>query len=75
MTREECEKKIAELVEQVREVYKEYRGEEGYLSLTLFPGTTYFNNKYFAEDSDFPIEYYVVNDQELRDEYFRNLEE
>lgn len=37
MTREECEKKIDELAEQIREVYKEYRGKEGYLSITLFP--------------------------------------
>lgn len=75
MTRKECEKKIAELVEQIREVYKEYRGEEGYLSIALFPGTIYFNNKYFAEDSDFPIEYYVVKDRKLQDEYFRSLGE
>ena len=71
MTREECEKKIAELVEQIREVYKEYRGEEGYLSLALFPGEVFFNNEYYSADKDFPIEYRVVKDRELRDEYFR----
>lgn len=75
MTREECENKIAELVEQIREVYKEYRGEEGYLSIALFPDTTSFNNIYYGKDSDFPIEYYAVTDRELHDEYLRSLEE
>lgn len=70
MTRKECEKKIAELVEQIREVYKEYRGEEGYLSLTLFPGVTFFNNRYYGEDSDFPIDCHISVDQKLLEKYF-----
>lgn len=58
MTKKQCESKIRTLMECIREIYKHYRGDCKYLSLLIVGGDIEFHNRYYGEDSDFPIECY-----------------
>lgn len=57
MTTKQCESKIRTLMECIKEIYKQYRGDCEYLSLVIVNGDIEFHNRYYGEDSDFPIEY------------------
>lgn len=58
MTTKQCESKIRTLMECIREIYKRYRGNCEYLSLLIVNGGIEFHNRYYGEDSDFPLECY-----------------
>lgn len=55
MTREQCELKIATYMKCIKDTYKEYRGNSDFLSLVIVNGDIDFHNRYYDEDSDFPI--------------------
>ena len=59
MEREECERKILELIKQVCEVYFEYNPSGTYLKIAAMDGTIMFNNAYFAEDWQRPIDAFL----------------
>lgn len=58
MTKKQCESKIITLMECIEEIYKRYRGNCEYLSLLIINGDIEFHNRYYGEDSDFPLEHY-----------------
>lgn len=57
MTKKQCESKIRTLMECIKETYKRYSGNCDYLSLVIMDDYMEFHNRYYGEDSDFPIEY------------------
>lgn len=57
MTKEQCESRICTLMKCIREVYKHYRGDCDFLSLVIINGDMEFHNRYYGEDSDFPLNY------------------
>lgn len=58
MTREEAENKIMKLAKEIREVVLEYYPSNYYFSMRIASNGTciFFNNAYWAEDSDFPLD-------------------
>ena len=52
MTREQCEKKIRDLMIQIDKVYQEYNPEGTYLSLCIVGDFARVNNSYYSDDSD-----------------------
>ena len=51
-------KEIAKMVKEIRELYlKEYQ-QGDYLVLTIFKNSIKFNNSYWDEDVNLPIDYY-----------------
>lgn len=48
MTREECEKKIIEKLQEIEKIYKEYAPKEDYLSMALSDGMIMGNNGHHA---------------------------
>lgn len=57
MTKEQCESRICTLMECIKEIYKRYGGNCDYLSLVIINGDMKFHNRYYGEDSDFPLNY------------------
>lgn len=57
MTKKQCESRICTLMECIKEIYKRYSGNCDYLSLVIIDDYMEFHNRYYGEDSDFPIEY------------------
>ena len=58
MTREEAENKIMKLAKEIREVVLEYYPSNYYFSMGITSNGTCisFNNAYWEEDSDFPLD-------------------
>ena len=52
MTREQCEKKIRDLMIQIDKVYHEYNPEGTYLSLCIVGDFVRVNNSYYSDDAD-----------------------
>ena len=63
MTKKQCESKIRTLMECIKETYQHYRGDCKYLSLLIIDGDIEFHNRYYGEDSDFPIDHYSRRDR------------
>lgn len=59
MEREECERKILELIKQACEVYFEYNPSGTYLKIAAVDGTIMFNNAYFMEDWRKPLDAFL----------------
>lgn len=59
MKRKETEYRIANLLEEIGYIYKEYNPDADYLSLTIYIKDNYlgFNNVHWKEDKDYPIEF------------------
>lgn len=61
MTRTECEHRIAEHMESIIAILKEYNPESKYLSLSFCGSeseTFYqFNNEYFGADAEHPVDF------------------
>jgi hypothetical protein len=55
MTREECEKAIADKIAELWDIYKEYNPNGYNLSLTVTDDLILFNNVYWADDINKPI--------------------
>lgn len=55
MTRAECEDKLLTLAKQICDVYEEYRGNTGYLSITVLEDYININNGYWGEDKELPV--------------------
>ena len=55
MTREECEKGIAEKITELWDIYKEYNPNGYNLSMTVTDDLILFNNVYWANDINKPI--------------------
>lgn len=64
MTRKECEKRIFEQMQIIRDIYKEYRGNVDYLTLRFIEGGISFNNEYWEEDKEKQINF---NDGEVEE--------
>ena len=60
MTRRECEKAIFYNLLKIKEIYDQYRGRAGYLSMTIFKDAITFNNERWpgGEDEAMPINFY-----------------
>lgn len=58
MTKEQCESRILALMECIKDTYKQYRGDDVYLSMVIMNDAMDFHNRYYGEDSDFPLSYY-----------------
>lgn len=59
MTREQCEKKIRDLMIQIDKVYHEYNPEGTYLSLCIVGDFARVNNSYYSDDAadaDHPLD-------------------
>lgn len=57
MTKEELTQKIAEKVNEIRELYLKEYPQGDYLSLTIWKDCISFHNSRWDEDNDFPIGY------------------
>jgi hypothetical protein len=55
MTREECEKAMADKIAELWDIYKEYNPNGYNLSLTVTDDLILFNNVYWANDINKPI--------------------
>jgi hypothetical protein len=55
MTREECEKAMADKIAELWDIYKEYNPNGYNLSLTVTDDLILFNNVYWADDINKPI--------------------
>jgi hypothetical protein len=55
MTREECEKAMADKIAELWDIYKEYNPNGYNLSLTVTDDLILFNNIYWANDINNPI--------------------
>jgi hypothetical protein len=55
MTREECEKAMADKIAELWDIYKEYNPNGYNLSLTVTDNLILFNNVYWANDINKPI--------------------
>jgi hypothetical protein len=55
MTREECEKAMADKIAELWDIYKEYNPNGYNLSLTVTDDLILFNNVYWANDINNPI--------------------
>ena len=60
MDREECKKKIIDLMIQIHDVYKKYNPGGDYLSLAIMGDTLIANNMAYGDDADHPLEIYYV---------------
>lgn len=64
MTKEECEKIMAEKFKEIVEVYKQYNPEGSYLDLTYSVNKDgkfmYIRNAYFDSDTDHPIDRFIA---------------
>ena len=58
MTREQCEKKIRNLMIQIDKVYHEYNPEGTYLGLCIVGDFARANNSYYSDDADHPLDMY-----------------
>lgn len=71
MTRAECENRIAEHMESIIAILKEYNPESEYLSLAFVKQngreSYHFNNAYFADDSEHPIDFNSINGKRWSD--------
>lgn len=56
MNRAECEAKLAALMIEAWEVYKQYNPEGEYLTMDIINGKVSANNSYWAEDKEKPIQ-------------------
>lgn len=68
MTTKQCESKIRTLMECIREIYQRYSGNCDFLSLVIVNGEIQFHNRYYDEDSNFPINYYHDFTEENEDD-------
>ncbi len=57
MTKEELIQEIADKVNEIRELYLKEYPQGDYLTITIWKNGISFNNTYYDEDSDFPIDY------------------
>lgn len=55
MTREECEKAIAEQTEKIWDIYKEYNPQADSLSLHITRELILVNNEYWKGDANKPL--------------------
>lgn len=63
MEREECEKKILELMKQIKEVSEEYYGGATHLSMAIFEkGSMFAYNTDSHRGGDKPIDVYFCED-------------
>ena len=52
MNRKECEAKILEKLEEIREIAKKYdKGNDLYLTATIFDNNLFFNNAFWETDT------------------------
>lgn len=61
MKRKECEEKIAELMQEILDTYKQYNPVGDYLSLAIYDDLLMGNNRYYDEtsiDYEKQIEFY-----------------
>ena len=63
MTKEECEARIFTFMKRIKEVCKRYSGNCDFLSLVIMDDYMEFHNRYYGEDSDFPIDHYSHRDR------------
>lgn len=63
MTREELMKEIAQRLKKIRVLYKAVYPEAGYLDITIDKSLIRFNNEFWNEDNDYPINYIEGDDE------------
>ena len=65
MTNKELELAIAEKVREIRDLYHKNHPKGKYLAIDINGGDIFINNSYWAEDKEFPINYWepVNNDE------------
>lgn len=62
MKKEECQKRIIDLMIQIHDVYREYNADGKYLSIAIMGDTLMANNMIYKDDADHPLDiYYVIN--------------
>ena len=64
MTREELIKEIAKRMKEIRELYKQAYPEADYLDITISKNLITFNNQFWNENKDYPINYIEGLDKE-----------
>ena len=66
MTREEAESRIMELAKEIRKTTLEYNPNNYYFSMRMTSNGTciFFNNAYWEEDSDFPLDHWWNSEEE-----------
>ena len=58
MNREQCEKKIRDLMMRIDKVYHEYNPKGTYLNLSIVDDNLMANNRYYSDDADHPLDMY-----------------
>ena len=65
MTNKELEKEICKKVMEIREMYLKAYPQGDSLDITIFKDCFWFNNRYYGEDDDYPINFYKDLSKEL----------
>lgn len=60
MTREQCEKRIRDLMIQIDKAYHDYNPDGTYLNLSIVDDNLMANNRYYSDDADHPIDMFKV---------------
>lgn len=60
-SKREVEERINVLLDEIVEIYQEYNPDGDYLDLSIFPKQKIkmFNNRYYGEDAEHPINCFV----------------
>lgn len=58
MTREKLMKEIAQRLREIRVLYKQAYPEADYLDITLTKDHISFNNRFWSDNEDYPIDYW-----------------
>lgn len=66
MTRDECEAKIAEKLEEIKVIYQEYNPNGDYIHMVVSSEYVSAFNEYFLTDDKNPIDFRKYDGEELR---------
>ena len=66
MTRDECEAKIAEKLEEIKAIYQEYNPDGRYIHLSVTTEYISACNEYYLEDAKRPLDFRQYVGEELR---------
>lgn len=65
ITKEELINEISERVKEIKELYKRANPNADYLTICLFKDSYSFHNAYSEEDSEYPIDEFVLEEDNV----------
>lgn len=64
MTKEELKKEIAKKIKELKDMYYKAYPNGNYLTIGIFKDSMQFNNQFWDDDIEFPIDYWEGEDCE-----------